>query len=368
MLTLEPKRLFSSFKIKDLIIKNRIVHSATFEIAAEDGGVSDAIREFYRRAAEGGSGLIITGMQAVTPTAGVGPIMVNTTYDRYEQDMKEIADTAHENGAAIFVQIQHAGYKSYIASDWKTGCDHYGPSDYIANQEYLYHAATIPELEQLKRDYAEAAKQVKSSGCDGVQIHAAHGFLLNSFLSPKYNHRTDQYGGPIENRARLLFEVYDAIRSAVGPDFPVSVKVPFSDLIEPCSTEEEMLWVCRQLAAKGVDMLEISSGYLMENSPSTFCQRQKKGIEGHFLRYAALVADAVAIPVVSVCGYRSRYFSERTLENTKIAAISMCRPLIREPDLPNRWKKEEYTAACLSCNRCLLAPQGAVACELLRKK
>lgn len=210
-----------------------------------------------------------------------------------------------------------------------------------------------------------AALRCKAAGVDGVQIHASHGFLLNSFLSPITNKRTDEYGGKIENRARLVFEIYDAVRAAVGKDYVVGIKFPFSDLKENSIQPEESLWVCKELEKRGIDFIEVSSGIAGDK----FSPVLRKNQEAPFLPYAAQVAEAVAVPVISVCGYRTPDVIEKALAETKIAAVSFGRPLVCEPDLPLRWKTDPSSAKCVSCNGCFKsAPDGIIPCQMNKTK
>ena len=264
------------------------------------------------------------------------------------------------------VQLQHAGYGTFP----QDGYDHFGVCDKEMGKGVFYHAMTREEMADVAQGFAAAAARCRVAGADGVQIHAAHGFLLNSFLSPSTNHRTDEYGGGIANRARLLFEIYEAIRTAVGKEFIVSVKFPFSDLIEQSITEDESLFVCQELAQKGADMIEVSSGMVMDGSAHSFTPFMKKGTrEGIFRESAAKLAEKVSVPVISVCGYRSPSFIEGTLEHTKIAAVSFGRPTVREPNLPKRWQEDDSPAACISCNRCCTSfNDGVITCQVLKDK
>lgn len=334
-----------------------------FEYGADDGKISERIVNLYETLAKGGSGLIITGMQSISDGAGYGPIMVKTSYDGYVNDLKKIVDVIHKYGSQVFVQLQHVGYKT----NWKMGYDTFGVSEMKVSEECTYHEATQEGLNKVIQDFAISALKCKEAGCDGVQIHAAHGFLINSFLSPHFNHRKDKYGGNIKNRARLLFEIYHAIRQTVGEDFLISAKIPFDDLVSDSSTNEEMLYVCKTLEKMGIDMLEISSGMTMDGGEASFTPFIKKNKEGNFLESAKLVASTLKIPIISVCGYRTPQFIEHILSHSSIAAISLGRPLTREPDLPNRWKTDESPALCVSCNRCFGSSQ-IISCQVCKNK
>lgn len=351
--------MYDSFEINGKKIKNRIVRSAMFEFGADNGKITPAIKALYKQLAEGGSGLIITGMQAVTSGAGIGGAMIQTTYDGYVEDMVEIADTVHKNDGVLFAQLQHAGYRT----NWKAGYDTFGVCENAVSEECTYHEATHEELKKLASAFATAAVRCKEAGCDGVQIHAAHGFLINSFLSPHFNHRTDCYGGTIENRARLLFEIYGAIREAVGADFLISVKIPGNDLVADSSTLDEIVWVCRELEKKGMNFIEVSAGITMDGGETSFTPFAQKGkSEGDFLIEASRIAEAVKIPVASVCGYRTPERIDEVLNITPVTAISLGRPLVREADLPNRWKNDCSPAKCVSCNRCY-GSKGLISCQ-----
>jgi 2,4-dienoyl-CoA reductase-like NADH-dependent reductase (Old Yellow Enzyme family) len=357
---LKTTTMYSPFKIGNLTVSNRLVRSATFEFGADDGRITPKIVELYRCLAEGGSGLIITGMYAVLPSARSNPVMVETTYDAYIGDMEQIANIIHKNGSLLFVQLNHAGYKTAK----NPGYDRISVSEQEVTEGYTYREATFDDIKQITEAFGIAAKRCKEAGCDGVQIHAGHGYLLNTFLSPYYNHRTDAYGGPIENRARILFEIYGAIRNVVGDDYPVSVKIPFSDRVSPSIMPDECIYVCRELEKKGIDMIEVTSGLTMDGGESSFTPFVKNETqEGSFLVGAAQVADVVSVPVVSVAGYRTPDFIEKSLMETPVTAVSLCRPLVREPNLPNRWKTDRAKAACISCNRCFMS-KGIIACQV----
>lgn len=355
------KTMYSPFQIGNLTIANRLAASAMFEYGAENGRISDKIRERYEELSKGGAGLIITGMQAVRKAGSVAPIMVNTEYAGYVQDMREMAAAVHAHGAKLIVQLQHCGAKTSQAE----GYDKFSVSEVKVSGTCIFHEASREELEKLVQDYVRAALRCKEAGADGVQIHAAHGFLLNSFLSPITNKRTDEYGGRIENRARLVFEIYEAVRAAVGKDYVIGIKFPFSDLKENSIQPEESLWVCKELAKRGMDFIEISSGMAGDD----FSPVLRKNQQAPFLPYAAKVAEEVSVSVISVCGYRTPEAIEEALAKTKIAAVSFGRPLVCEPDLPLRWKTDPSPAKCVSCNGCFKsASDGIITCQVNKVK
>lgn len=340
--------MYTPFHLGNTSIPNRLVASAMFEYGADNGTITEKIKERYAALADGGAGLIITGMHAVSASGSVAPIMVHTEYEHYVADMRNIASTVHEKGGKLIVQLQHCGGKTSTAD----GYDKFAVCEKRVSETCIYHEATKEELHKVAVDFADSALRCKEAGVDGVQIHGAHGYLINSFLSPSTNHRTDEYGGKIENRARILFEVYDAIRQAVGNDFIVGVKFPFSDLNEHSIKPEESIFVCQTLEKHGINFIEVSSGMVMDTSSASFTPLVRNENQAPFLKYASQLACQVSVPVISVCGYRTPDMVEKALSETKISAVSFGRPLVREPDLPNRWKKDRRPAMCISCNRC----------------
>jgi 2,4-dienoyl-CoA reductase-like NADH-dependent reductase (Old Yellow Enzyme family) len=345
-----------------LTVPNRLVRSATFEFAAENGRITQRHLDLWRQMAEGGCGLNITGKMAISAGAKIAPIMVECSYDGFVDDLKKASRVAKEKQSLLFVQLNHAGYKTSA----QEGHDQLGVSTLEVAPDRVYHEATFAEIQKIAEDFARAAKRCQEAGIDGVQIHAAHGYLINTFLSPYYNHRTDSYGGSIKNRSRILFEVYEAVRGAVGPGYPVGLKMPMSDRVEPSITLEECVNVAQGLEKMGLDMIEISAGLTMDGGDSSFVPSAKEGSEGLFLKGASAVAKAVKIPVISVGGYRRPEFVEKALAETPVTAISICRPLIREPNLANRWKTDRSPATCLSCNKCFRS-SGIITCQVDKK-
>lgn len=279
-------------------------------------------------------------MQGVSESGAFAPIMVNSQYDGYVEDIRSLAQIVHENDAKIFVQLNHCGSNEGMSVD---------------------------ALKQIAKDFGSAALNCKIGGADGIQIHAGHGFLINSLLSPSTNNRDDIYGGDIENRARLLFEAYAEVRQSVGNNFVVGVKFPFSDLIEKSISPEESMLVLKRLEDEGLDFVEITSGMVMDGTKASFAPRIGKN-EAPFLKSAEIAADGLKIPVISVCGYRSPQFIDQVLETTKISAISFGRATVREPNLASKWMSSSEKATCVSCNQCANSlNDGIITCQVAKK-
>ncbi|MFV0361927.1 MAG: hypothetical protein ACK5LL_02425, partial [Suipraeoptans sp.] len=191
------------------------------------------------------------------------------------------------------------------------------------------------------------------NGMFTVLMNIRHGYLLSQFLSPFFNQRTDEYGGNISNRARIVFEVYESIRNAVGENYPVWVKINSADFADNGLSFEESLWVCKELDKRGINGIEVSGGIGVsaESAPTRILS--DKNEQGAFSEYALTIADSVNATVISVGGYRTANMIEQWLNKGNVNAFSLCRPLICEPNLPSVWQGgDDRKAKCISCNKC----------------
>jgi 2,4-dienoyl-CoA reductase-like NADH-dependent reductase (Old Yellow Enzyme family) len=218
---------------------------------------------------------------------------------------------------------------------------------------------TKEEIILVQKSFADAADRAKKAGFDGVQIHAAHGYLLSKFLTPYYNHRTDEYGGDIENRARMVLETYKAIRAEVGPDYQVLIKINSEDFIEQGMTFADCKYLCHKLTDLGIDAIEISGGSFSSRPNEGSSRNIPPEQESYYKKYAAEIAQEIKIPVILVGGNRDVKGLTEILNNTAIEYTSFCRPFICESDLINRWEKDTTPAKCVSCNKCY-NPSGTV--------
>ena len=342
------RTIFEPAKLGNLEIKNRLVRSATQEIGAmHNGQITSRLGDIYADLARGGVGLIITGMMGVAPNSCASPGMAKIYSDTFAEEFLAVAERVHAQGGKLVVQLGHCGARAAEIDD---GDSALAPSD-IPNKNPPVRAMTVEEIENLVKAYGAAALSCKDAGADGVQIHAAHGYLISEFLSPLFNHRTDAYGGSAAGRARLLFEVYDEIRRQVGSDYPILVKLNYTDLTPGGVTEEEVLANCKELSRRGIDAIEVSCGAALDRiTNSTRGAAQEEAFNSEFAIRLSFEIDSA---VISVGGYRSPEKIEQVLNESRIAAISMCRALIREPNLPERWRSGDRTKAeCIACSRC----------------
>lgn len=349
------KQLFEPVTLGGIPCKNRLVRSATFEAGgAVRGAITPLLKSIYAELADGGVGTIITGTMCVSPTGAFSKGMVQIQDPTFIESFSDIVGMLHEKDCRIVAQINHSGSRTNPKM-LPEGMLPLAPSDSEKTQ-----AMTLEEIHRTIQDFALCARICKEAGADGVQLHAAHGYLISEFLSPYFNRRTDEYGGPIENRARLLFEVYEAARAAVGPEYPLWIKINRDDLIDPGMTEAEFFWVCQELSRRGIDAIEVSCGLSETRESKSFRPVPNEEAEAYNAQAAITLADQINSTVISVGGYRTPAIIDKWLNAGKIEGISLSRPLILDPALPNKWKNgSQEKAQCISCNKCFTsAPLG----------
>ncbi len=352
--------LFTPGKIGTLKIKNRLIRSATAERMADELGYPrQQYYDFYRELAAGGAGLIISGHMYVHPSGKCHPEMTGVYSDDQVPGLARLADTIHAEGGKVAVQINHGGMQ--CAKEATDGT--IAPSN--INEDFLQQPAcemTVAEIEMIIDAYAQAAQRVKEAGIAGVQIHGAHGYLINQFLSPFANKREDEWGGDFERRTRFLREVTRAVREQVGSDYPVFIKFGMLDGVKGGLTANEGAQAIALMAEMGLDGIEISGGIRAPNS--------KKGIrrpeeEAYFRPLAQQARPVTDLPIALVGGLRTRGVMEDVLASGDADFISICRPLISEPDFPNLLKAgAKDKSRCISSNNCWADESGVgISCK-----
>jgi 2,4-dienoyl-CoA reductase-like NADH-dependent reductase (Old Yellow Enzyme family) len=341
--------LFEPFRIDNLDIRNRFFRSATCEgMADENGAVTDKQVAFFRELSAGRIGLIVTGHMYVHPSGVASPGMTGIDSDASVEGLRRIAETIRSGGARGVVQINHGGGNARVLVE--KGEEVAAPSALRHGKGPLPRALTSAEVRELIVAFAAAARRVKEAGFDGVQIHAAHGYLISQFLSPLTNQRDDEYGGSFENRCRFLRRVIEESRRAVGDGFPLLVKLGSYDGGEGGMTLEEGAAVGVMLEDLGTDALELSGGV---GANSTRMRIRRPEQEAYFRDEVALFRKKLSIPLIMVGGLRSRDVMERVLAEGIADMVSLCRPFIREPGLAKKFRSgESEKALCVSCNRC----------------
>jgi len=350
------KKLFDKTKINQMELKNRFVRSATWEgLANPDGSCSVELANLMLELAKGQIGLIITSHAYVNQTGQAGIRQLGIYRDQLISSYVEMVEKVHREGSKIIMQIAHAGCRSSINLTKKQSL---GPSSIEIKGCGRCREMTKDEIFQTIEDFQKAAVRAKKAGFDGVQIHAAHGYLLSQFLSPFFNKRKDKYGGNIENRARLILEILQAIRTELGQQFAVLIKLNSEDFIEGGFTQGEMVQVSAMLESAGIDAVELSGGTslsLSKFSSSRVGKIDSKEEEVYYRDAAKLFKEKITVPLILVGGIRSYEVALELVEKKLADYISLSRPLIREPDLIKRWQEGDIKkAACISCNKCFV--------------
>ncbi len=363
--------LFEKTNINSMKMQNRLVRSATWEgMCAPDGRPTEKLTSWYKDLAQGGVGLIISGYAFIRLEGKqqVGKMGIHT--DDFKTDYEILTRTVHEMGGKIAVQLVHAGGQAVAKN---SGQQPLAPSAVKVEQfSQKPLELTLYDINEIVAAFGDGARRAKAWGFDAVQLHGAHGYLINQFLSPLTNRRTDSYGGSLENRSRFMIEVYQTVRAAVGADFPVMIKLNVSDNLEGALNIKDGVRAARLLSDAGIDAIEVSAGTSASGAKNPARRKiNKPEKEAYNLDLARLIKEAVNCPVMVVGGFRSYGVAEKAILDDKMDYIAMSRPFIREPGLPNRWLKgDRREAKCISCNGCFEpgVEEGGIYCIVEKKE
>ncbi len=344
--------LFEAMEIKGMRLANRFVRSATWEgMASQDGEATPKLVELMVQLARGGVGLIITSHAYVRRDGQAGLWQLGIYEDRLVRGLHDMTSAVHKEGGSIVAQISHAGFFASPKLIRET------PLAVSQVQGFANSPRKVMAGEDIRGivdDFGRAARRAKEAGFDGIQIHAAHGYLMSQFLSPAFNKRTDSYGGPVENRARALLETLANVRAAVGEDFPVLVKMNCEDCLEGGLSLGDSIKVGAMLERGGLDAIELSGGTLVSGNliPSRAGIKSEEK-EAYFRNAARAFKENLRVPLILVGGNRSFHVAEKLVDEGYADCISMSRPFIREPGLVKRWASGDLSKAkCVSDNQC----------------
>lgn len=362
------KTLFEETKLGNITIKNRFVRSSTWEnMTTEDGHITNELYKIYEDLAKGEVGLIITGYANVVKEEQPNPGMMGIYNDSFIDEYKKLTNLVHSYGSKIIMQIAYGGTKTTFNLGKRVI---YSPSEIAEKSTNVTgKAMTKDDINYIVNAFADAGKRVKESGFDGVEIHGAHTYLINQFLSPYYNKRTDEYGGSLENRMRLLLEMYYKMREKVGDDFPILVKLTASDFHEGGLTFGETRLICKKLEEVGIDAIEISGN--IHGKARSMVGEVFDGYEiqeeGYFLEYAKIISNEVNVPLITVGGFKNIDTMKKFLNETNIDYFALSRPLLAEPFLIKRWKDgDKRPPICVRCSKCR-TPKGNY-CTVFNRK
>ncbi|MHA1215017.1 MAG: NADH:flavin oxidoreductase [Candidatus Hodarchaeales archaeon] len=378
--------LFSPINIANVTLENRFVRSATYEnMGTDTGEVTDDIIKLYTRLAKGGVGLIITGYFYIHPSGRGHHRQVGIHSDDMLPGLKKLVSSVHEKGGKIFFQIAHSGRQTTKET---IGRNPMAPSKGHLRHVLLPRPKPMIESEILEiiDSFSEAAQRVLASGADGIQLHAAHGYLIHEFLSPYFNKRKDQWGGSESNQFRFLHEILTRIRKSIPNDYPISVKInaedytPGQGITAPLAVKY-CKWMVEE---KLVDNIEVSCGTTMLSPFSSsrggvpiddfvralplwqkplawLMLKRMKGQypleEGYNLEAAKQIKQVSNnIPITVVGGLRTISFMEGIINDGFIDLVALSRPFVKQPNLVNKVREGNLKkVACTSCNRCFAA-------------
>lgn len=330
----KPTPLFDPMELPcGVILKNRLAKSAMSDSLGDGTGHPSAEQiRLYQRWAEGGVAVSIIGeVQGTSHFAEKpGNLVLGNASDL--NPFRELASQGSQNGAQLWLQLGHAGALAYAPTSHPKG-----PS--ALDLPGLQCAElTIDDIHQLPFEFARTAKLAQTAGFGGVQIHAAHGFLLSQFLSPLFNKRDDDFGGPIANRMRLLLMTIDAVRAATGPYFPIAVKLNSSDQLDGGLKEDDALEVAAALDQSSIDLIDISGGTYF---PGAKAASDGAGRGPYFLEFANRARKVTTKPLMLTGGFKTRSQAEDAQNSGAVDVIGLARALVIEPSLPNLWQADQ---------------------------
>ena len=359
------KHLFQPIKIGDLELKNRIVMTC----ANASGGGGEHVLRYYAERAAGGCGLLIVGGMYTYDT-GTGKTFYGGRKDVTEEearairefalygeellpDLRRFTQTMHDNGAKVAAQLLMTYEWKH---DWKTNKQ--GPTELVSasdgyNPARLGEARgiTVDEIKQIVGEYGDAARIAREAGFDAIEIHAGIGYFLNQFLSPHSNKRTDEYGGPVENRMRILLEIVEDCQGKVDKDYPIIARISAEDFVEGGNTLEDTRPIAVALEKAGIVAIDVETGW--HESPTPMVQQWVK--PGQYVYLAEDIKKVVSIPVMTAYRIWHPELADRIIAEGRAELVGMARALVADPELPNKAMAGRFDDInyCIACCRCL---------------
>ena len=361
-------KLFESNEINGMVLANRFVRSATWDgLSDEHGNCTPKMVKLMTLLAKGGVGLIITGHAYVQIDGKSQPNQLGIDRNEVIDGLIEMTRSIHKHSGKVALQISHGGI---LANQNLTGQPILVPSKVKGFNPISSDEMNITDIRRVVKSFGKAAVRAKDAGFDAIQIHAAHAVLLSEFLSPSFNKRNDEYGGSIENRTRIIIEVLQEVRTAVGEKYPILVKMNCQDFLEGGLSLEDSLKVAEILEQNFVDAIELSGGTRFSGE---FSHWRKEIIseerEAYFRDAAKLFKEKLHVPIILVGGIRTFSLAVKLVDECYADYISMSRPFICEPDLVKRWAFGDHRRAkCVSDNRCYDAAMAGEGIYCITKK
>jgi 2,4-dienoyl-CoA reductase-like NADH-dependent reductase (Old Yellow Enzyme family) len=385
-------QVFETSTLAGIRMKNRILRSATYEGMCDAlGHPQPSYYELYEKLSSGGAGAIITGYVAVNRTGRMPRFMGIIDDDAYIEEFRKLSSVVQANGTPIIMQIAHCGGFSNKAV---TNAEPVAPSPFVNKlSRQKARELSYTEIEDIVSDFVKAIIRVRQAGFDGVELHAAHGYLLSEFLSPHVNKRTDRWGGTTENRCRIIIEILERARKEVG-DYPILIKISAYDFDKGGMRIDESIKIAPILEKAGCSAIEVSCGGIndsissvvrsnrfpvkaalafvppFKNMPSPvkflasimmkFTMKSYTPLFNYNVDAAVQIKQNVRIPVIVVGGIHKLTDIEDIICNKGIDYISMCRPFIIEPSIVKRFQENKQSESrCINCSYCLMGVMSA---------
>ena len=381
-----PPDPFAPARLGPVALRNRILKAATFEGMSPGNVVSDALVEFHRRMAAGGVAMSTVAYVAVSRD-GMGAPSEIVVAPEAGEGLARLAEAVHAEGAAVAAQLGHAGAVGQLP-----GKRAVGPSPGFSLLGGRIAELSKSEIDAVVEHFAAGGRLLAEAGFDGIELHLGHHYLLSAFMSPKWNRRSDEFGGSLENRARLPGRVLRAVREAAGPGLAITAKLNMRDAVRGGLEVEESIALAKLFESEGVlDALELTGGGSLANPmylfrgdapraemaatlpPATrlgfkllgrFLFRDYPFEEAYFLPLARRFREALSLPLILLGGINRRETVEQAMaEGFEFVALG--RALLREPDLVNAWAAGSAQAStCIHCNRCMVSIYSGTRCVL----
>lgn len=349
---MEFKHLFEPFRFRTFEVKNRIVMPPmAIYIPGSEGFVKERLIDYYRARARGGVGYIVVNATVVSEPSGRShPNQTRITDDKYIPGLKQLVDVIHAYDVKTSIQLYHSGRQRYGLIAGPPTLSPSGIPDPVRKDPT--RAITVEEIQTLIQEYAQGARRAQEAGFEGVEIHCAHGYLLAGFLSPFQNKRTDEYGGSVWNRTRIVREIMAAIRAEVGDEMLMQVRVNGSDYVNGGNDLEAAKEISKILVDAGAEVIHVSAG-MAPSGQYTFLPAAIP--QGYNVGLAEGIKDAVGpdVPVIAVGALEDPIFGEQVLARGKVDLVAFGRPLFADPDMPNKAKEGRLSeiTPCLRCSK-----------------
>jgi len=344
----ELENLFQPIKVGEMELKNRIVFLAIGTGYGADDQVTERQKNFYAERARGGAGLVITGITIPSSLGRPLPGMIGIYHDRFIPGHRQLTDVVHAEGTKVAIQL---GLQYWWARGEGAPLEEVAPSEVSTRRDSAPRALTKEEIRQIVEDFSEGVRRARDAGYDAVEFHCGIGYLINRFLSPCTNKRTDEYGGSLENRMRFLLEIIQSSKRKAGSDYPIICRISGEEFMDGGHILEDSKKLAPMLEKAGVHCLSMQVGWHECRTPLVHMSVPR----GAFVYVAEGIKKVVSIPVVAAYRINDPILADRIIAEGRADLIGMGRPIIADPELPNKAKGGRFDdiRPCIACGHCL---------------